>query len=146
MDRDLTFELPNDLGCIEETVDFVLTRCAECREAERKLHLNFRISLIEALSNAMLYGNGEDPSKRVRVEVTILERSVVARITDEGAGFDPSLVPDPTIPPNIEKSGGRGLYLIRTLMDEVHYNDRGNSVTLVLHLTPPEPRSREASA
>jgi len=146
MNQDLVFELPSDLDCIEEAVDFVLSRCSACREAERKIHLNFRISLIEALSNAMLYGNAQDPAKRVQVEVSILTESVVARITDQGRGFDPSLVPDPTAPANIEKSGGRGLFLIRSLMDEVHYNATGNSVTLVLHLTSSQATHREASA
>jgi len=57
-----------------------------------------------------------------------------ARITDQGGGFDPSAVPDPTEGENILKSGGRGLYLMRQLLDEVSYNDRGNQVTLVLKL------------
>jgi serine/threonine-protein kinase RsbW len=104
------------------------------------------VSLIEALSNAMLYGNGQDPAKRVHVEISIQQASVVATITDEGGGFDPSLVPDPTIPANLERTGGRGLFLIRSLMDEVRYNARGNSVTLILHLPAQQRTSREVSA
>jgi serine/threonine-protein kinase RsbW len=146
MKQDLVFELPSDLGCIKETVDFVLSRCSACQEAEGKLHLNFRVSLIEALSNAMLYGNGQDPAKRVHVEISIQQASVVATITDEGGGFDPSLVPDPTIPANLERTGGRGLFLIRSLMDEVRYNAQGNSVTLILHLPAQQRTSREVSA
>ena len=134
MNRDLVFELPSDTRCIEETVDLVLSRCSGCHETERKLRLNLRVSLIEALSNAILYGNGQDPTKRVHVEISILETTVIATITDEGPGFDPSLVPDPTLAANLEKPGGRGLFLIRSLMDEVYYNERGNSITLVLHL------------
>lgn len=146
MDQDLVFELPSDLGCIEETVDFVLSRCSGCHEAERKLRLNFRVSLIEALSNAMLYGNGQDPAKRVHVTISIQQAIVVATITDEGGGFNPALVPDPTAPANLEKAGGRGLFLIHSLMDEVRYNDRGNSVTLVLRLPSPQHSARGASA
>ena len=146
MERQLLFELPNDLQCIEETVEFVVSRCSTCEEVGRKLRLNFRVSLIEALSNAMIYGNGHDPSKRVRVEVFLYEGSLTAQVTDEGAGFDPDRVPDPTTPRNVSKDGGRGLFLMKKLMDEVRYNDRGNSVTLVLHLPDPERISREASA
>lgn len=146
MNQDLDFELPSDLGCIEETVDFVLSRCSECQDAERKLRLNFRVSLIEALSNAMLYGNGQDPAKRVHVAISIQKSCVVATITDEGGGFDPSRIPDPTHPINLEKAGGRGLFLIRSLMDEVRYNAQGNSVTLVLHLPDQQRTTREASA
>jgi serine/threonine-protein kinase RsbW len=146
MDQDLVFELPSDLDCIEETVEFVLSRCSRCQVTEQRLRLNFRVSLIEALSNAMLYGNRKDPAKRVRVEISIQRASVVATITDEGGGFDPSLVPDPTVPANLEKPGGRGIFLIHSLMDEVRYNSRGNSVTLVLHIPHSQRPSREASA
>jgi serine/threonine-protein kinase RsbW len=145
MERQLVFELPNDLRYIEETVDFVVSHCSTCDEVARKLRLNFRVSLVEALSNAMIYGNGRDPSKRVHVEVFLGEGSVTARVTDEGAGFDPRDVPDPTVASNLCKDGGRGLFLMRELMDEVRYNARGNSVTLILHLPlngPPRPPTR----
>ncbi len=80
----------------------------------------------------MIYGNASDPRKRVRVEVTVRLEEVAVRVTDQGAGFDPSAVPDPTLPDNISKSGGRGIFLMKSLMDEVRFNDQGNSVTLVL--------------
>ena len=134
MERQLVFELPNDLRYIEETVDFVVSHCSTCDEVARKLRLNFRVSLVEALSNAMIYGNGRDPSKRVHVEVFLGEGSVTARVTDEGVGFDPGGVPDPTAPANLCRENGRGLFLMRELMDEVRYNARGNSVTLILRL------------
>ncbi len=146
MERQLVFELPNDLRCIEETVDFVVSRCSTCEEVARKLRLNFRVSLVEALTNAMVYGNARDPSKRVRVEVFLQASSVTARITDEGAGFDPAGVPDPTMPTNLLEDRGRGLFLMRELMDEVRFNDCGNCVTLVLHLPPSDRVSGEASA
>lgn len=141
METELVLELPNDLRQIEHAVEYVMQRCAACQAHGRKLRLNFRVSLTEALSNAMLYGNRKDPHKRVRVEVIVGDCELVARITDEGHGFDPDRVPDPTAPGNIEKAGGRGLFLMRELMDEVHFNERGNQVTLVLKL---EPAAREA--
>ena len=145
MEKQLVFELPNDLRCIQETVDFVVSRCSACDVVARKLRLNFRVSLVEALSNAMIYGNRRDPSKRVLVEVFLQGGSVTARVTDEGPGFDPGGVPDPTIPAQLLEGRGRGLFLMRELMDEVRFNDCGNSVTLILHL--PEDRiSGEAPA
>ena len=146
MERKLAFELPNDLRCIEETVDFVVSHCSTCEEVARKLRLNFRVSLMEALSNAMIYGNGRDPSKRVRVEVFLRVGSVTARVTDEGPGFDPRGVPDPTVPSNLLEDRGRGLFLMRKLMDEVHFNDCGNCVTLILYLPPSDRIANEASA
>jgi serine/threonine-protein kinase RsbW len=146
MDRQLVFELPNDLGCIEGAVEFVLLRCEFCEEISRRLRFNFRVSLAEALANAMLYGNGGDPAKRVRVEVTVKRSALQARITDQGSGFDPDRVPDPTAPEQLHRPCGRGIFLMRQLMDEVHYNDQGNAVTLILRFQETEALLREASA
>lgn len=140
MERELVLEIPNDVRTIESAVEYVMSRCGNCCEEARRLDLNFRVGLSEALSNAMLYGNDSDPLKRVRVEVTIGAECITACVTDEGPGFDPTTVPDPTTPANLCKSGGRGIFLMRSLLDEVMYNDRGNSVTLILRLeTQDEP-------
>jgi len=133
-DRDLVLELPTDIRSIERAVEYVMERCRTCSEEARRLDLNFRVGLTEALSNAMLYGNSHDPSKPVLVEVALLAGRVEARVTDQGPGFDPSTVPDPTSPENITKPCGRGLFLMRQLLDEVSFNDQGNQVTLVLRL------------
>ena len=132
MDQELILELPNDIRSIEHTVEYVTRHCSTCSDYARRFDLNFRVGLTEALSNAMLYGNGSDPQKRVRVEVDIKVEEVAVRVTDQGSGFDPTTVPDPTHPDNISKTGGRGIFLMRALMDEVRFNDRGNSVTMVL--------------
>jgi serine/threonine-protein kinase RsbW len=134
VDQELILELPNDIRSIEHAVEYVTKHCTSCAEYARRMNLNFRVGLTEALSNAMLYGNDSDPEKRVRVEVTIKRKEISVRVTDEGVGFDPSKVPDPTLPDNISKTGGRGIFLMKSLMDEVRFNERGNSVTLVLRL------------
>lgn len=136
METELVLELPNDLRTIEHAVEYVMERCSSCRDYARRVQFNFRVGLTEALSNAMLYGNEQDPSKRVRVEVRMGDRSITARVADQGEGFDPGDVPDPTAPTNLMKSGGRGLFLMRKLLDEVHFNEQGNVVTLVLRLGP----------
>jgi serine/threonine-protein kinase RsbW len=133
--RELVLELPSDLDSIEHAVEFVMRRCQPCGAGDDRLRLNFRVGLTEALSNAIRYGNGTDPRKRVRMEIEVRECSLTAKITDEGHGFDPHVVPDPTTPQNLMKPGGRGLFLMKKLLDEVRYNDRGNSVTLVLRFT-----------
>ncbi|MGD8320329.1 MAG: ATP-binding protein [Gemmatimonadota bacterium] len=146
MENDLVLELPTDIRSIEHAVEYVVRRCQACDVYASRLRLNFRVGLTEALSNAMLYGNGHDPSKRVRVEVTLADSEIKARIIDQGDGFDPSGVPDPTTPDNLLKPGGRGLFLMRQLLDEVSFNDRGNEVTLVLRLEPGGPRALEGGA
>ena len=134
MDQELILELPNDIRSIEHAVEYVMRHCSTCCDYARRFNLNFRVGLTEALSNAMLYGNDSDPQKRIRVEVTVRVEEIAVRITDQGVGFDPTTIPDPTLPDNISKSGGRGIFLMRSLMDEVKFNDQGNSVTLVLRL------------
>lgn len=132
MDSELVLELPSDVQAIEEAVEYVVSRCSSCESRARRLRLNFRVGLTEALSNAVLYGNGADPAKRVRVEVRLSPDEITARVIDQGRGFDPHAVPDPTEPENLRRDGGRGLFLMRKLLDEVRYNDQGNCVTLVL--------------
>jgi serine/threonine-protein kinase RsbW len=139
MNRDLILELPSDIRSIERAVEFVMLRCSSCGAHARRLNLNFRVGLTEALSNAMLYGNGHDPEKRVRVEITLKQGQLMASITDQGDGFDPASIPDPTEPANLTKPCGRGLFLMRELLDEVSYNARGNQVTLVLRLESGDP-------
>lgn len=146
MDRDLVFELPNDLQCIEDAVEFVVGRCEGCNAKERRLRFNLRVSLTEALSNAMIYGNRRDPTKRVRVEVVLRGRALSLRVIDQGPGFDRRCLVDPTAPENLHCPGGRGIFLMRELMDEVRFNERGNAVTLVLRLSHADPVRREASA
>ena len=130
--RAAVLELPNDISAIETAVERAVDCCASARLARNRLMFNFRVGLTEALSNAILYGNGGDPQKRVRVELRVRSGEVRACVTDEGAGFDPETVPDPRLPENIPRPDGRGIFLMRALMDEVHYNELGNSVTLVL--------------
>lgn len=134
MDSEIVLELPTDIRSIEHAVDYVMRQCPHCENHRHRMTLNFRVGLTEALANAMLYGNGHDPTKRVRVEVLVDEGAITARVFDQGDGFDPAAVPDPTQPENLCKPGGRGLFLMRKLLDEVSFNAEGNCVTLVLRL------------
>ena len=146
MERSFVVEVPNDVRAIERVVELVVRRCRTCDSVARKFHLNFRVGLAEALANAMLYGNGEDPGKRVRVEVTVCPCRVSAHVTYQGDGFDPDAVADPTTPENLLRPGGRGLFRRRQLRDEVRYNERGNSVTLVMMLDEVTTYGEAASA
>jgi serine/threonine-protein kinase RsbW len=133
-------QLPSDLRVIEAAVTYLVGRCRAFAFGGSRLNLNFRVGVTEALANAVLYGNGSDPAKIVRVEVALDRTCVVLRVVDEGTGFDPLEVPDPTTPEHLDDTGGRGLFLIRELMDEVEYNERGNAVRLVLQREAPRVR------
>jgi serine/threonine-protein kinase RsbW len=128
----VVLELPSDPRLIDAAVTYLVERARAFDFDGSRLNLNLRVGAAEALANAILYGNRADPSKRVRVEVELSREEVALAVFDEGAGFDPTVVPDPTLPENLERSGGRGIFLLRELMDEVRYNDCGNCVRLVL--------------
>jgi serine/threonine-protein kinase RsbW len=132
MPYDYKLELPNDLRAIERAVSYLMDKGREVGFDYDRLRLNFRVGLTEALANAMLYGNCRDPRKRVRVEARLSLEEITVQVTDEGRGFDPAKVLDPTLPTNRTRSGGRGIYLIKKLMDRVEFNERGNSITMVL--------------
>lgn len=131
-------ELPNDLQAIERAVEELIARSREAGFACERRRLNLQVGVTEALSNAMLYGNGRDPRKRVRIEARITEEMITIKVTDEGRGFDPDSIPDPTHSANRLRESGRGLFLIRKLMDRVEFNECGNSITMVLHRDRPE--------
>ncbi len=125
---------------IEPAVDHLTSCCAGMCSDPRRLRFNLRIGLTEAISNAVLYG-GSRGDKRVRVELRAVPGEIRVRVADSGQGFDPDTVPDPRLPANIAKPSGRGIFLMRALMDEVSYDEEGNSVTLVLR----DPSSAAAS-
>jgi serine/threonine-protein kinase RsbW len=89
-----------------------------------------RLALAEALVNGLRHGNRGDPSKRVRVSYRVGPDGVTAEVEDEGAGFDPAAVPDPTAPGSRERPCGRGLFLMRAYLTECRFSERGNRVTL----------------
>ena len=91
---------------------------------------DLQLALEEGLANAVKHGNQLNPAKQVKVECQLLDDCMIrVTIEDEGAGFNPEEVPDPTDFENLDKPSGRGIVLMRAFMDEVLYNDRGNQLT-----------------
>ena len=90
-----------------------------------------RLAFEEAVNNAIRHGNAMDANKGVRIEYEVTPARVVIAIADEGSGFNPCALPDPTCDENLEKPGGRGVMLMRAYMDKVTFNRRGNRVSMV---------------
>lgn len=91
---------------------------------------DIHVAFEEALRNAMIHGNKLQPDKKVKVEIEITPEEVTISVGDEGEGFDVSRLPDPTVEENLLKESGRGVYLIRYLMDEVRYENGGRRVVM----------------
>ncbi len=92
-----------------------------------------KISLTELIVNAILHGNKKDFSKKVIMGHIVDKFKALISIMDEGAGFNPDIIPDPTLPENLIKDCGRGLFIVRHYVDSMLFNDKGNRVTVVKH-------------
>jgi CheY-like chemotaxis protein len=151
----LNFCLENDSSLFAPLVAYLqeaVTQMGLFADGER---MRLGVALEEALSNALYHGNlgisselreesdsyyavAEDRmrqapyrNRRLQIEATLSREKAVFVVRDEGQGFDPSILPDPTDPANLEKASGRGIFLMRTFMDDIIFNNAGNVVTLV---------------
>ncbi len=94
---------------------------------------NIMISVTEAVNNAIKHGNKEVPEKKVTLALSFRENAVSFVIEDQGEGFDFTKLEDPTAPENIDKPGGRGIFLMKHLADEVHFSQEGRTVELIFY-------------
>ncbi len=94
----------------------------------------FRISMAarEAAVNAVLHGNNYSPDKRITASFETTPKSLVIKVADQGAGLDPATLPDPLAPDNLLRGSGRGIFLIRSFMDEVEFRQLNPGLELVL--------------
>ncbi len=97
-------------------------------------YANVVISLIEAVKNAIEHGNKLDENRTVSINYTTIPEYLEFEITDSGEGFKQEKVPNPTTPENIEKEGGRGVFLMKQLASQCEYNEKGNAVRLRFNL------------
>ena len=124
----VTLRLPSEVECIEEAVELVTRHCLAGHDAPHKTRFRLQVVLSEALSNAIMRGNREERGKWVDIRAELGPEVIQLVVTDEGAGFDPAAVPEPIHPEQLDEANGRGLYLIRKLVDEVSFNEQGNSI------------------
>ena len=122
--------LPSQVEAISPFLDQLMRFITRFRKRDGS-EVDIEIAVRETLTNAVVHGNHEDPKKRVFVTSRCKEDGEVSiTIRDEGQGFDSRAVPDPTAPENVLSSHGRGIYLMRTLMDEVSFAEDGTVVKM----------------
>lgn len=122
--------VPSTLSDVLEVQRQILAD-AEARGFGESARFAIRLALDEALSNAVHHGNKGDTSKQVHVEYSVSDEEVAISIADDGPGFNPACVPDPTLDENLERPHGRGVMLMKAYMTGVSFNKKGNRVTLV---------------
>jgi serine/threonine-protein kinase RsbW len=128
----VSLRVPSDVGCIEEVIDLLMRHLCSDSWLCRRLRFNLRVAVAEALANAIVAGNQEDRSKWVEVQAELGGDRLKVEITDQGPGFDPAQIQDPLLPEDLDRASGRGLYLIRKLVDDVRFNPSGNSICMTL--------------
>jgi len=130
----MELQIPSDVRYIQRVVELVTRQCEELHLPRQKCALNVPVALSEALSNAILRGNREDPQKQVRIRTCVDDHTLVLEVADQGEGFDMARsLRDATAAENLFREDGRGLFLMHRLMDRVeHFIDRWNVVRLTL--------------
>ncbi len=117
---------PNCISYIEPYVNRVVSDLG----INEEIYGNILISLTEAVNNAIIHGNKEDDSKKVRIKLLEKSNQIAFQISDDGPGFDVNSLPDPTAPENIMKLGGRGVFLMQQLSDDIQFKDNGSTVEI----------------
>jgi CheY-like chemotaxis protein len=153
---DVAFVLENDCALFGPLISYLQEASTQAGACDERDSTRIGVALEEALANALYRGNMEVGSelravddnayhalvrerqrqppyrdRQIHVEARLSREEAVFTIRDEGPGFDPSLMPDPTEPVNLDRPSGRGILLMRTFMSEVAYNEMGNQITLV---------------
>jgi serine/threonine-protein kinase RsbW len=126
--------LPSTSEAVSE-VEALMEEMRKDLDVKPDAYANIMVALTEAVNNAVIHGNQNDPSKKVYVEFeSPSDFRLLVRVHDEGVGFDPSSLPDPTAPENLERIGGRGVFLMRNLSDSISFSDNGQEVEMLFNI------------
>jgi serine/threonine-protein kinase RsbW len=133
----MSFSLSSTMESVS-TVEATADKLAEEAGLDEDERFRIAMAVREAAVNAVLHGNEYDPAKQISVSFENTGKNLVFTVADQGKGLDPAMLPDPLAPENLLRGTGRGIFLIRSFMDEVHFRQLhpGTELTLVKHLTP----------
>ncbi|MCK9212803.1 MAG: ATP-binding protein [Ignavibacteriaceae bacterium] len=122
---------PNNLIIVEEFFNQI---AVEINLPEKRFP-ELMVALTEAITNAIIHANKKDPSKMVYIDFIVEDKMLTIKVKDEGNGFDPSIIPDPTQPENLFRDSGRGVYLMKVYCDEVYHNITPTGTETVLKIS-----------
>ncbi len=128
----VSLTVPADVRFVEEAVELMARHCLSGLAPGQRIGFRVRVLLAEALTNSILFGADGNPARTVRLAAELTDHAIRLQVTDDGPGFDPEVIPDPTAPGGVSKSIGRGLFLIRSLADQVEFNEQGNTIWMTL--------------
>lgn len=122
--------LPDNIRIVESFIDNARDRFT----FDDDIYGNIMIAVTESVNNAIIHGNKQDKEKNVDLALEVINDNIRFTIKDEGDGFDYDNLPDPTSPENLLKMGGRGIFLIQNLADEVVFKDHGRTIMLTFYM------------
>ncbi len=129
----ISIQIPSIIENIRMIESFI-DNAKERFHLDEDLYGNIMIAVTEAVNNAIKHGNGGNSSKNVFLSLTLNDNLLRFVVKDEGSGFDHNELPDPTAPENLEKPGGRGIFLMKHLSDEVEFRENGKTVELSFYM------------
>ncbi len=129
----ISIQVPSIIENIRMIESFI-DNAKERFELDDDIYGNIMIAVTEAVNNAIKHGNASDKNKNVLISLSLKDSLIKFVVKDEGSGFDYQNLPDPTAPENIEKIGGRGIFLMKHLSDEVEFKDKGRIVELSFYM------------
>ena len=131
----VAISLPSRIDIIIEMINNVVEQLSAKISLSKQELFDIRLVLEEAITNAIKHGNKSDPERKVKVIVMIDGRDLIILVRDQGEGFDFKNIPNPTKQDGLTKTSGRGVFLIRKLMDDVQYSDKGREIKMVKTLS-----------
>jgi len=129
MEKSLKLKIPSLLDNVRIVESFI-DHAKELYGFNDDVYGNIMIAVTESVSNAIIHGKKKDKQKNVHVSLDVNEHEIAFTVQDEGKGFDYNNLPDPTSPENIEKLGGRGIFLIKNLADDVKFKANGTTIEM----------------
>lgn len=125
--------ITSEIGNIVRVQNFI-EQLVNGIKLEKRIFGKMNLAIIEAVNNSILHGNHNNHTKLVSIEAESDEDKIIVSVSDEGEGFDFSTIPDPTIPENLNKKTGRGLYLMNVLSDNLEFQNNGSKVIMTFSL------------
>lgn len=123
--------LSENIRIIESFID----NAKEKFDLDDDIYGNIMIAVTESVNNAIIHGNSSNKDKNVFLTLNMENNTIIFNVSDEGVGFDYNSLPDPTAPENIDKPGGRGIFLMKALSDELRFEESGKTVRLSFYIS-----------
>lgn len=133
MERKLEISIPSEVSRIH-TIESFIEDFTITSKLSSKLFGRINLSIVEAVANAILYGNKQNVNKMVTVIAEERDEQLIFTVSDEGEGFDYTIIPDPTLEENIEKESKRGLFLMQALSDDLIFENNGARIVMSFNL------------